>query len=64
MSRGKKLLSLLLVLTLTLSLFTFTSVSASAITTPGSVMLLGGGMSDDNAEVYNALNAAAGGGTP
>lgn len=64
MLKRRKLLAMLLVFTLTLSLFALAPISVSAVTAPGKVMLLGGGMSDNNAEVYNELNAAAGGGTP
>jgi len=64
MLKGKKLFSLLLVLALMVSLFVLVPLSADAVSAPGKVMMMGGGMTDDNAEVYNALKAAAGGGTP
>jgi len=64
MLKGKKLFSLLLVLALMVSLFVLVPLSADAVSAPGKVMMMGGAMTDDNAEVYNALKAAAGGGTP
>lgn len=60
----KKMVSLMLSLSLLMSLLTFTPVNVSA-NTSGTVFLMGGAISDDNSEIYNALyQAAEGTGSP